>query len=379
MARAKESAGFKLLVVLVAAGVVGGLVVARQRLGGPPPAASSVVAAGGPPPASASPLTGGDAGLAAAAPDAAPADVSALNAAITAGDLPRIEELAKSTSLQGTLATAAATGNVGVVTWLLDHGVDPHEGETSTSPPILAADAYPSVVELLLARGARETTLSGALDGAAPGALKRLLAKGAVVDVAVANEAAASRIANVDDLLLGGKLTPEAAYFMVQKERDPKRIAAIAAKGVAWNAEHPLVSPTPPLVAAARALDVPRAKALLTAGAPVDRAGEGGETPLFSAIDAAAPDQEDAAKIVDALLGKSANPNKRAADGRRPLHLAAEKGEEAIVKSLLAKGAHVDDEVGGTTPLEAAESNGHQGVARLLTAAGAKRKKRTPD
>ena len=45
------------------------------------------------------------------------------------------------------------------------------------------------------------------------------------------------------------------------------------------------------------------------------------------------------------------------------------------MKALLAKGAHVDDEVNGTTALEAAEANGHQGVAKVLLGRGAKKKK----
>jgi ankyrin repeat protein len=208
--------------------------------------------------------------------------------------------------------------------------------------------------------------------------VKLLLEAGATVEVeTVLAGAAGTSKADADALAeayLAHKIAPDAAYLLIMNERDPKRIARIAAKGVAWTSENPLVPPTPPLVAAARELDAPRVRALLAAGAPVDRAGEGDETALFATIDASPPDSEDAAAIVGALLAKGANPNKRTAGGRRPLHAAADKGEEAIVRALLAKGAHVDDEVGGTTALEAAEAGGHQGVAKLLLARGAKKK-----
>lgn len=466
MSKRGESATVKLAVVVVAAGVVFGLVVAGRRLGGaappaPAPAPGASGASSPVPPGPATDAAGGGAGGAMAtsgdgAADASvtAADLTAMREALLAGELGKVQDLfAKGVPLTDTLERAASSGNVALVTWLLEHGVDPHEDEGAAISPLAAADAYPDVTKVLLARGTKEPTIVHAVQAAAPNAVTRILAKDKaaassrneeglpLLTMAVRDSAGAKRIALVQALLdagakpdatsehgtalaaavsgvntksegamevvkallargatvdldtlfmggpsdkadaaalqeafLGGKIAPDAAYLMILGERDPKTIARIGAKGVKWTADHPMLPPTPPLVTAARELDVERVNALLAAGAPVDRAGEGDETPLFSAIDAAGPDSTEAAAIAAALLAKGANPNKRTAGGLRPLHLAAEKGEEAIVKALLAKGAHVDDEVSGTTALEAAETNGHQGVAKLLLARGAKKR-----
>jgi ankyrin repeat protein len=468
MAKARESAAFKLVVVLAAAGAVYGLVVARRHLTGetPPPTSAAQAASSASASATASapvPSSSASSSASAAADAASPptaADRTALREAAVAGDLAKVQELAgKGVALTDTLGPAAASGNLALVTWLLDHGVSPHEDEEAAVSPLLVADPHESVVAFLLAHGTKEATLLAAARAGAPNAVTRilaktkteanaktaegepalhvaiantagtkrqaiveallragadanakhdrmtalglavsayrnktegaldivklLLAKGAVVDIeTLAGSAASTDKADADalkDVFLANKIAPDAAYMMIMNERDPKLIARIGAKGVAWTSEHPMLPPTPPLVSAARDVDVARVSALLAAGAPVDRAGEGDETALFAVIDAATPDSENATAIATALLAKGANANKRTAGGQRPLHSAATKGEEGIVKALLAKGAHVDDEVNGTTALEAAEAHGHQGVAKLLLAKGAKKKKSAPD
>jgi ankyrin repeat protein len=460
-----DSGAFKLVVVvMIGAVVVGGLALIRKSLGtdAPTPTPTAAVDAAGSvevigvAPLDASP-TASSSALAAADASAPPtsADRTALLEATSLGDLAKVQELAgKGVPVAGTLERAARSGNLALVTWLFDHGVDPHEDENDTVSPLLAADKTESIVNLLLARGVKEPTIFAAAHAGAPNAVNRALAKKKtdanaksdtgepVLHAAIANNAGATRLALVDTLLkagadpnatfekmpilgaavsevvkksegamdvvkqllvkgatldvptlvmasgtdkadhdalqevfLGHKVSPDAAYMMIMNERDPKMIARIGAKGVNWTSENPNVPPTPPLVLAARDQDVARVNALLAAGAPVDRAGEGDETPLFAAIDSASADSAEAATIVAALLAKGANPNKRTAGGRRPLHAAAEKGEEGIVKALLAKGAHIDDEVNGTTALEAAESNGNSGVAKFLLSKGAKKKK----
>lgn len=463
--RKRESGAFKLVVVVVIGAVaVGGLALIRKSLGAADTAPAAAADAARPAEtASASPSLSASASASAfasasAAADASPpptsADRAALLEAALAGDLAKVQDLAgKGVPVAGTLERAARSGNVALVTWLFDHGVDPHEDESDAVSPLLSADKNAAVVNLLLAHGAKEPSVIAAARAGAPNAVTRivtkkktdanaktdagepvlhiaiadnaglprldmvlallqagadpnatfektpalaeavssvqkktegapeivklLLVKGAVVTIETAGLLAATDktdAAALTEMFLAHKITPEAAYLMIMNERDPKMIARIGAKGVGWTADHPMLPPTPPLVMAARDLDVERVRALLAAGAPVDRAGEGDETALFAAIDAASPDSAEAAAIVTALLAKGANANKRTASGRRPLHAASEKGEEAIVKALLGKGAHVDDEVGGVTALEAAEANGHQGVAKLLLARGAKKK-----
>lgn len=472
MSKKGDSSALKLLVVVGVGGlIVGALVLA----GGRGDTAKKPEATGGDA-APLAPTTPADAAASTDASDAATAagdaaadasgpvttgDLALIREAAAAGNLARVQELnGRGVPLHDVLGYAASSGDIPLLTWLVDHGVDPHEDETATISPLLSADAHEAAVAFLLARGVKETTMIRAVHAGAPNAVVRLLAKNkadakAKTDegepallVAIRENAGPKRLAMITALLaagadpnaghdrttpiwaavssftnaksdgaidavkllldkgavldvdtvLGGlgdktqtaalmevflapshKVAPDAAYLMIMNERDPKMIARLGAKGVNWAAEHPMFPPTPPLVLAARELDVERVRALLAAGAPVDRAGEGDETPLYSAIDVAPHDSADAATVVSLLLAKGANANKRTAGGRRPLHTAAEKGEEAIVKALLAKGAHVDDEVSGVTALEAAETGGYAEIAKLLIAKGAKKKKKAAD
>jgi ankyrin repeat protein len=448
---AKESAGFKLLVVVGIGAVLGGAALAKQRLSAdkPHPAPTTTAQSAELTP-SAAPAASSSA--APAPPKPTSSDRAALLEAAGAGDLPKVQALhEKGVALAGTLAPAARSGNVALVTWLIDHGVDVHEDEDSGVPPLVESEDHEGVVALLLARGVKEPDLVRAVHAQAPKTVARLLSKKAdpnakasdgdpVLHAAIVAGEGAKRTAIVKSLLdagaqpdapgaagdtpldsaihqaeagsdgavdvvkllaakapidrdammialgmrsdrkaavldaiLAGKVPPETAYRGVALATDPKLVARIAAKGVAWGTKDPYVE-EPPLLVAARKLDVELVKALLAAGAPVEGGDELGDTPLLTTIDAAPPDSDGAATIVSALLAKGANANRRAKDGRRPLHVAAERGEEAIVKALLAKGAHVDDEVNGTSPLEAAESNGHREVAKILLAKGAKRK-----
>ncbi|HHH39741.1 MAG TPA: ankyrin repeat domain-containing protein [Sedimenticola sp.] len=65
--------------------------------------------------------------------------------------------------------------------------------------------------------------------------------------------------------------------------------------------------------------------------------------------------------------------NQEDADGRRPLHVAAEQGRYVIVRILLDNGAAIDAEDSrGHTPLESALFAGRTRVAELLIQRGAK-------
>ncbi len=463
---AKETSGFKLMVVVGVGAVIVGLAVAKAKLSGPTPTAqpvssasvssvatapSAITSASAPPVVSAEP------------PKPTTADRAALLEAAAAGDLPKVQALhEKGVSLSDTLAPAARSGKLDLVRWLLDHGVDPHEDEDAAVSPLLEAEEHEAIAAVLLSRGVKEPTLLKAIDARAPKTVARLLASKKVdpntkrddgepaLHAAIGAGDGAKRTAIVKalldagakaeildggaaglvtetaldaaihkaedgsegavdvvkllaaktpidrdammiaagmhstqrdavmDALLGGRITPDVAYRGVGVTRDPKLVAKIAAKSsIAWNTKDPYVE-EPPLTAAAAALNLELVQALLAANAPADGLDDGSDTPLLAAIAAGPADAEDALKIVNALLAKGANVNRRAKDGRRPLHLAAGRGQEAIVKALVAKGARLDDEVNGTTPLEAAEDGGHQDVAKLLIAKGAKKKKPAP-
>lgn len=77
--------------------------------------------------------------------------------------------------------------------------------------------------------------------------------------------------------------------------------------------------------------------------------------------------------MVELLVARGADVNRRFPDGRTPLFAAAETGEIRIVNVLLARGARVNDRVLDDTALDAAESNGHVPAARVLHAHGGRR------
>jgi hypothetical protein len=182
------------------------------------------------------------------------------------------------------------------------------------------------------------------------------------------------------DVLLAGSLERSATVHAVAHavdNHDAASIKKIAGKGVAWSALDPQA--TPPLANAIVASDVPMVKALLEAGAPVDRMGEDGDTALLAAVAAAAGDSDDAVRVVRVLLDHGSSPNKRGRDGRTALFAAAQQGSEALVTLLVSKGARVDDAVDGMTPMEAADSRGYDSVVKLLKTRGAKKRKVVQD
>ncbi|KAK3262188.1 hypothetical protein CYMTET_28941, partial [Cymbomonas tetramitiformis] len=99
-------------------------------------------------------------------------------------------------------------------------------------------------------------------------------------------------------------------------------------------------------------------------GAEVDAEDREGRTALTVAL---AFGQEGAAR---ALLEAGAGVN--AGTGQRPLHAAAKKGMEEMVRELAVKGAEVDAEDGeGCTALTVALAFGQETAARALLEAGA--------
>lgn len=109
--------------------------------------------------------------------------------------------------------------------------------------------------------------------------------------------------------------------------------------------------------------------ALIAAGADLEArsANRMANTPLSAAIAGAT----DAASIA-ALLEAGADVSAAGASGVRPIHLAASRGAESIVRALLDRGARADAATDdGRTAAQFAAERGHPAVAALLEAAAA--------
>jgi ankyrin repeat protein len=138
-----------------------------------------------------------------------------------------------------------------------------------------------------------------------------------------------------------------------------------------------------PLLFAARAGHIESARRLLAAGAPVNDAAADGTSALVTA----AHSGHTAAAL--ALLEAGADAN-AAGSGYTALHIAIRRGDLALVKALIARGARPDarlvkatparrlsDDVGltrslvGATPLWLAAFFGHAEIVSILAAAGA--------
>jgi ankyrin repeat protein len=307
-----------------------------------------------------------------------------------------------------TLAKAVAVGAPKAVARLLAKGASATSKTVEGEPVLMVAVRDTAgakrrvIVDALLKAGADvstkyddETPLSIALAAAvarneeaekagdrAVDLVAKLVAKGAKVDgdaLVTAMSAAEEKRPALLDVLLAGTVERSATLRGVTFAADTHDAASlkkIAAKGVAWSAldtQTPHV--TPPLASAIVASDVAMVKALLEAGAPMDRMGENGDTALLAAVAAAAGDSDEAVRVVRVLLEHGASANKRGVDGRTALFAAAQQGSESLVTLLVSKGARVDDAVDGMTPIEAANARGHDGVVTLLKARGAKLKK----
>ena len=108
-----------------------------------------------------------------------------------------------------------------------------------------------------------------------------------------------------------------------------------------------------------------RARRLLDKGAEVDRANDGGGTPLFVAC------QEGRADAARLLLDNGAEVDRATEDGATPLYIACEKGRADAARLLLGNGAKVNmAEKDGRTLLDIAKSQGHSSIVALLEEGG---------
>jgi ankyrin repeat protein len=178
------------------------------------------------------------------------------------------------------------------------------------------------------------------------------------------------------DALLATRLEPGAtATALAQVTTVPAPVLKrLAAKGVDWSWHDGEEDAALPLLAAIQRGDRDFARALLDLGAPVDARFKDATSTLGVAIDGATNgNSADYARVVELLLARGADVNRRLPDGRTPLFAAAETGDLRILTALLDRGARVNDVVLDDTALDAAEQNGHQPAARLLHARGGRR------
>lgn len=154
----------------------------------------------------------------------------------------------------------------------------------------------------------------------------------------------------------------------------PQVVKRLVAKGVEWSWHDGEDDAALPVMTAIGRGDRDFVRVLLDAGAPANVHFKDGTSALGAAIDGSAGGSSpEYARIVELLVARGADVNRRLPDGRTPLFAAAESGEIRVVTALLERGARVNDVVLDDTALDAAEQSSHVPVARLLHAHGARR------
>ncbi len=323
------------------------------------------------------------------------------------------------------MMAGAESNRLDVVLYFLNKGLDPNSAGRNGYTALIVASARSntSIIDALLARGADVNKANdagwNALMEAAfrdqDNTVKHLLKAGARMDMFETKN-------GLTPLMIAAKgERPESVTAMLAAGADAK----VADKKRGLTAlHHALASP--------KQLSAEIAAELLVSGAEPERKAKDGYTPLMSAvdsgqiaklslvlservkIDALADDGRSAltiaagngheklverllkagakadggsAKItaltqglrassdetVKFLLDAGADPNRHAADGRKPLMLAARAGLEESVRNLLDKGAEINgrNETDGTTALMWAANNGFKRLVEFLVERGA--------
>lgn len=115
-------------------------------------------------------------------------------------------------------------------------------------------------------------------------------------------------------------------------------------------------------------------KALVEAGADVNRSSSGGWTAVMAAAD------NGHLEVLKYLVSKKADLNARTRQGRTPLMRASYHGKTEVAQYLIAQGAKVNDtDSNGVTALMLAAQAGHLETCRVLVNAGAKKDAATQD
>jgi ankyrin repeat protein len=178
------------------------------------------------------------------------------------------------------------------------------------------------------------------------------------------------------DAVLAARVEPGATAFALAQavSVSPRALKKIVAKGVDWAWHDGEDDAALPVLVAAQRGDRDFVRALLDAGAPVDVHFKDAKCALGEAIDGTANSgSADHARLVELLVARGADVNRRLPDGRTPLFAAAESGDLRAINALLGRGARVNDHVLDDTALDAAEQHGNQAAARVLHAHGARR------
>ena len=272
---------------------------------------------------------------------------------LTSEEMPEVNTTPTNSDLE-LLLEAIDDGNVQLVKYMLDKGVDVNASTDGGWTPLLEAadEGQTAIMELLLDRGARVdqgnrdgwTPLMEAAEEGHYEMAKLLLDKGAKPDQTNDNGVTALMHAADEGRLEMTKLLIDRGADVNFQSKE-----GFTALLVAIDEGHQRI-----------------VQLLLDNGARTELKGEAGNMALLEAID------ERQLEVLQMLLDKNGNPNAANEDGWSLLMEAADEGYEDVVRTLVDNGANVnqtnDD---GVTALMVAADEGHLDVVRILIDGGA--------